>query len=78
MGPCKNKQSEHTHLNYYDLLRDDTYYKPALIRCTKDQKHYESKVGKDLSVKHYLLMVVPHFPALINDYKKNLVDGRLN
>ena len=46
MGPCKNKQSEHTHLNYYDLLRDDTYYKPALIRCAKDHKHYESKVGK--------------------------------
>ena len=46
MGSCKNKQSEHTHFNYYDLLRDDTYYKPALIRCAKDHKHYESKVGK--------------------------------
>ena len=54
------------------MLRDDTYYKPALVRCAKDNKHYESKVGKDLSVKHYLLMILSHLPDLINDYKNKL------
>ena len=54
------------------MLRDDTYYKPALVRCAKDNKHYESKVRKDLSVKHYLLMILSHLPDLINDYKNRL------
>lgn len=54
MASCKNKQSEGTHFNYYDLVRDDTHYKPALIKCAKDHKHYESKVGKRLPVKQYL------------------------
>ena len=32
-------------------------------------KYYICKVGNDLSVRQYLLLVVPHLPTLINEHK---------
>ena len=59
----------YTHHDYLDLLTDDDYYKPTLITNTKYDKYYVSKVGNDLSVRQYLLLVVPHLPTLINENK---------
>ena len=50
---------------------DDTCHKPILTKISNRDILYESKIvkDKDLSVKQYLLMIVPHLPALINDHK---------
>lgn len=71
MAAHEDKQSEYTYHDYYDLFMDDTYYKPILAKISNRDLLYESKIGKDkdLSVKQYLLMIVPHLPALINDHK---------
>ena len=60
---------KYTHQDYLDLLTDDDYYKPTLITNTKYDKYYVSKVGNDLSVRQYLLLLVPHLPTLINEHK---------
>ena len=62
-------EDKSTHHNYLDLLTDDTYYKSTLITNTKYDKYYVSKVGNDLSVRQYLLLLVPHLPTLINEHK---------
>ena len=53
---------------------DESYYKPILLNKPYFQKlckHYESKVDEDkkLSVKQYLLMIMPHLSNLINEHK---------
>ena len=62
-------KDKYTHRNYLDLFTDDDYYKPTLITNTKHDKYYVGKVGNDLSVRQYLLLVVPHLPTLINEHK---------
>ena len=62
-------KDKYAHHDYLDLLTDDNYQKPTLITNTKYDKYYVSKVGNDLSVRQYLLLVVPHLPALINEHK---------
>ena len=62
-------EDKYTHHNYLDLLTDDDYYKPTLITNTKHDKYCVGKVGNDLSVRQYLLLVVPHLPTLINEHK---------
>ena len=71
MAAHEDKQSEYPHHDYYGLLIDDTYNKLELIKTSKQNKQYEIKVSKDkdLSMKYFLLMIVPHLPALINDHK---------
>ena len=66
-----DNKDKYTHHSYYNLLMDDTHYKPTLIRTTKHYKHYVSNVGKDndLSVTQYLLLIAPHIPTLINRHK---------
>ena len=59
----------YTHHNYLDLLTDDAYHKPRLITTAKHDKYYVDKVGNDLTVRQYLLLVVPHLPTLINERK---------
>ena len=59
----------YTHHDYLDLLTDDDYYKPTLITNTKYDNYYIGKLGNDLSVRQYLLLVVPHLPTLINENK---------
>ena len=71
-------KGKYTHHNYLDLLTDDTYYKPTLITNTKYDKYYVDKVGNDLSVRQYLLLVVPHLPTLINEHKNELVNVVFN
>ena len=63
-------KDKYTHHDYLDLLTDDTYYKPTFITNTKYDKYYVSKVDNDLSVRQYLLLVVPHLPTLINEHNK--------
>ena len=62
-------KDKYTHHSYLDLLTDDAYRKPTLITNTKHDKYYVGKVGNDLSVRQYLLLVVPHLPTLINEHK---------
>ena len=62
-------KDKYTHHNYLHLLTDDTYYKSTLITNSKYDKYYVSKVGNDLSVRQYLLLLVPHLPTLINEHK---------
>ena len=71
MAAHQDKQSEYTYHDYYDLLMDHTCHKPILTKISNRDMLYESKIvkDKDLSVKQYLLMIVPHLPALINDHK---------
>lgn len=55
---------------------DGNYYKPVLnIKSHKDiHKHYACRVDKDkkLSVKQYLLMIMPHIFNSINDHKDEI------
>ena len=60
---------KYTHQDYLDLLTDDDYYKPTLITNSKYDKYQVGKVGNDLSVRQYLLLVVPYLPTLINEHK---------
>ena len=62
-------KDKYTHHSYLDLLTDDAYRKPTLIANTKHDKYYVGKVGNDLSVRQYLLLVVLHLPTLINKHK---------
>ena len=62
-------KDKYTHQNYLDLLTDDDYYKPTLIKNTKYDKYYVGKVENDLPVRQCLLLVVPQLPALINEHK---------
>ena len=62
-------KDKYTHHNYLDLFTDDDYYKPTLITNTQYDKYYVSKVDKDLCVRQYLLLVVPHLPTLRNEHK---------
>ena len=58
-----------THHNYLDLLTDDFYHKPKLIKYNRCDKYYKSKLGNEFSVRQYLLLVMPHLPTLINEHK---------
>ena len=73
-----NKKEELNINDYRNLTDDDdydeSYYKPILLNKPYFQKlckHYESKVDEDkkLSVKQYLLMIMPHLSNLINEHK---------
>ena len=53
---------------------DENYFKPLLLNKSYFKnlcKHYESKVDEDnkLSVKQYLLMIMPRWSDLINEHK---------
>ena len=63
-------KDKYTHHSYLDLLTDDASRKPTLIANTKHDKYYVGKVGNDLSVRQYLLLVALHLPTLINKHKK--------
>ena len=60
---------KYNHHDYLDLLNDDDYYKTTLITSTKYDKYYVGKVGYDLSVRQYLLLLASHLPTLINEHK---------
>lgn len=78
IAACENNKSKYTHTDYYNLLIDD-YYKPTLIESRSRCQHCESKVDKDknLSLKQYLLMIVPHLPALINEHENESNEWRI-
>ena len=59
----------YTHHNYLDLLTDYAYHEPRLITTAKHDTYYVDKVGNDLTVRQYFLLVVPHLPTLINEHK---------
>ena len=71
MAAFETNQSNRTHLDYYNLFTDDTYYKTTLTENSDTHKCYESNVdkSKNLSVEQYLLMIVPYLSSLINDQK---------
>ena len=58
-----------THHNYFALLTDDVYHKPKLIKNTRYDQYYKSKLGNESSVRQYILLVMPHLPTLINKHK---------
>ena len=74
-----NKKEELYINDYRNLMGDgddyvESYYKPILLNKSYFKnlcKHYESKVDEDnkLSVKQYLLMIMPHLSNLINEHK---------
>ena len=78
LNGCYNKE-EYTHLDCYNLFNnfdEGNDYKPAVnINPQKNNyKYYESKVDKDkkLSIKQYLLMIIPHLFDLINDHRDEI------
>ena len=79
MAVCNDNKSKYTRADYYNLFADDTQYKPALIENTSNHKHFEGKVDKEknLSVKHYLLMIVPHISTLINDHRDEIEEWKI-
>ena len=74
-----DNKEEYTRLdccNLFNDLDDDSYYKPILnINPNKENyKHYVSKVDKDkkLSMKQYLLMIIPHLFDSMNDHRDEI------
>ena len=76
------KHYEYDHSEYrgirnvrclFDLLVDEDYYKPILVKSAFDGNYiqYESRgdKGKHLSIKRYLKMIKPYLSDLINKHK---------
>ena len=74
-----DNKEQYTRLDCSNLFNDldgDSYYKPVLnINPNKENyKHYVNKVDKDkkLSMKQYLLMIIPHLFDSINDHRDEI------
>ena len=61
--------------SFYDAMLnvDDDYYKPVkyinLNNNNANYDYYESKTNKNMNVKQYLLLIKPHLPDLIDNYR---------
>ena len=61
--------------SFYDAMLnvDNDYYKPVkyinLNNNDANYDHYESKANKNMKVKQYLLLIKPHLPDLIDNYR---------
>ena len=59
--------------NLFDEASKENYYKPIFVKSSNkgNYKHYESNgnISKKLSVKQYLIKIIPYLYDLINDHR---------